>query len=934
MAIGVGNYPGVFPTITDLSQVTQATSTSVIAAVGEARKGSVFKRRLVTSSSQLATLFGKPDVKYGYMEHCMTCALEEAGESYVVRVVGEDSLYGAVKVPAEGEELSKASIGYNLTQVENKDDDSFWYNFTRDEGGNLEYELDKDGNNVSDDSTLFTILAENPNEEDIRVRLEETTVLPSNTKAKSTVATKKTEDEDDFSYVVTVKNANGIKAGDRVVITNCPASEYNGTFDVTAATPENVIYYEVKNSDGGIFYSKENQPEYSVAVKTNVNDGQQMVLGWTKVTTGEHRYVGKEVVSYYYNGEEAGFQERTIYITPENDEVTPEDYLDPGYWYVVIKKAESEQPDSELYYVYGGMDPADHALSEICDVYKLPDLTLEPLGKYSSAKYDLLVSDGGVRFLKEGTKYSERVTGGLIDLKAEKGQFYYLGIDEYFLKVGSEVYLTQDMTDLARSVVNLTDENGRVFDGAAFLAMSENRKESDKHRYAKTGTLLYTDKELLKFGAMVVDPGSYEFTGDTGEVVSNGFQYELNLNSALSNLTPQSGLRFVKVPDNRDRKFDLSVYELVDGTLNLVESFTDCTLYSGLDGYGNQTKVSTKVNNNSEYIQIVMNEVALSGEDKFPRMLTTNEGKLTGGYCSSAISSTDLMKGWDLFSDTEQVTVNVLLHCGYAAMGGDEDGASTPVEQKMLSLATSRRDCFAVLDIPSNKVRAEDAADYRKNILGIDSYRAGLYSPWVEVYDSYSGVNNVVLPPSGFIGQVMARTDNVAGVWSAPAGLNRGQISCAMLNPVGLTAYYDEGQQGVVYTGGINYLRKTSGVYVVWGQKTLQFKASAMDRINVARLVFYIETTLKNAAKWHLFEQNTAYRRAQVTMQFDSFLSNIKAAGGLYDYKVVCDETNNDDETRANNQMNIDIYLQPEYAAEFIRLQTVVQKAGATVGIM
>lgn len=926
MAIKIGDYPGVFPTITDLSQVTQATSTSVVAAVGEARKGSIFKRRLVTSSSQLATLFGEPDLKYGYMEHCLTCALEDAGETYVVRSVADNSVFGAVKVPAEGHDAIKFEHGYSLKQEENKENDSFFYEFDVDEDGNRTIKYDESGQEVVDYNTLFAIVAENPNEEDIRVSLEETTVLPSNKRAMGVSASPVSNTETEYKYLVTVKTGDGeneLKEGDKVIITNCPSSDYNGRFEVIAAKSGSVKNFEVTNSFGGRFYIDSDQPDSATKVNFLNSEGQPELVGYAKNSKGMRRFQVQEVINMYYS---EGFRQRTAFYEPLSLDETADNILADGYWHVVIKKSTSENLDSELYYVFS--DSADHTLQNGNKVYKSPKVVEQYEDLYSSENYDLVSPEIGVRFIKEGTKLSSLVTGG-IEILAQEGQFYYTGNDLTFLGKGEYVYANQDLDSPIRDIIGLTDEEGKSFDGVLFLETDENNLVV-YNRFVKSSQRLYTDKTLLKLGA-ISGIGDYTYTGLSEETPSYGFSYELSLDKSITTLTPQSGLRWVKVPENRDRKFDISVYDASNGTLDLLETFNDCTLYGGKDGYGSQTKITSKINGVSEYIQIVMNEAVLNSDDNlFPRMLSTSEGKLKGGYCSGAISTADLIKGWDLFADTEQVSVNLLLHCGYTMMGG-EDG--TVMENKLVSLATSRRDCFAILDIPQNLTKSENAVDYRKNILGVDSYRAALYTPWVQVYDSFSGVENVLLPPCGFIAQIMARTDYTSGIWTAPAGLNRGIISCPMLNPIGLTQYYDNDTQGVIYKNGINYIRKTSGVYVVWGQKTLQFKASAMDRINVARLVFYIETTLKNAAKWHLFENNTSYRRAQITMQFESFLDGIKAAGGLYAYKVVCDETNNDDETRANNQMNIDIYIQPEYAAEFIRLQTVVQKAGATVGI-
>lgn len=925
MATVVGKYPGVFPTITDLSQVVRATSTSVIAAVGEARKGSIFKRRLITSASQMASVYGQPDLKYGYMEHCMVCAFEESGEAYLVRVVADDSKYAALKVPSEGKTVPKFVEGYTLTEVDNSADESFFYKYEMepdgtyklDQSGNRIPVLDEFGNPVVDTETLFAVVGENPNEEDIRVRLTETTVIPSNKRATSTNCKAVPDEDGTVRYIATVSTGNidnDLKEGDRVIITDCPISTYNGTFSVLSAQNGDVVSYPVTNGEA-TFYVEDLISDYASEVQTLYGN----TVGWARNAAGERRFVFKETIPGY---EEAEFDGRSVYVVPEGRVI--EDLVTDEHFSVVIRGQEYEEgewvADPDPYFVPGS------SLEIGAPVYRIPDTRTEPVGTYNTDEYRVL-SDIPHRFMKPGVEYFSRVTDGVAGI-AESGQFYFTEKDLQFLKAGEILYTTSDL-QTPLEFEGISDETGAVFDGAASLRTDSATGLVVKHQYVRSGTRLYSDAVRMTLVA-IAQEGVYTFES-VEPVVNTSYSFSYRLLSEPLDLHPQIGLRWVKSPDNSERKFDLSVFEVSNGVYNLLESFNDCTLYSGSDGFGNQTKVSIKVNENSEYIRIIMNESALSGEVKFPLMVSNTTGKLVGGYCSSAISSNDLSKGWDLFADTEQVTVNVLLHCGYTF------GEGTPVEQKMLSIATQRRDCFAVLDVPSNVTQASPntkVQDYRKNILGIDSYRAGLYTPWVEVYDSYSGVSNVAIPMSGFVGQVIARNDNQAGVWCAPAGLNRGQMICSTLSPVGLTQYYNESEQGSVYENGINYARKTSGIYVIWGQKTLQFKASAMDRINVARLVFYIETTLKNAAKWHLFELNTAYRRAQITMQFESFLEGIKASGGLYAYKVVCDETNNDDETRANNQMNIDIYIQPEYAAEFIRLQTVVQKAGATVGIM
>jgi phage tail sheath protein FI len=114
----------------------------------------------------------------------------------------------------------------------------------------------------------------------------------------------------------------------------------------------------------------------------------------------------------------------------------------------------------------------------------------------------------------------------------------------------------------------------------------------------------------------------------------------------------------------------------------------------------------------------------------------------------------------------------------------------------------------------------------------------------------------------------------------------------------------------------------------MWGQKTAQKKASALDRINVRRLLLYIENTVEPSLLPFLFENNNDRTRSRVFAIVDQFLATVQAGGGLTAYRVVCDSTNNTSQVVDNNQLNVDIYVQPSKAIEFIQLQTVITRSG------
>lgn len=437
------------------------------------------------------------------------------------------------------------------------------------------------------------------------------------------------------------------------------------------------------------------------------------------------------------------------------------------------------------------------------------------------------------------------------------------------------------------------------------------------------------DGHGLAVGDMVYINGSSDaaYNGKFAVTAVTDSTFTYSATAALTTTTP-TGLRFAKYPSNDQRTFTLTVYEMIDGVLTTLEEYVDVTLYESKNGYGNQTLVSDVVNNNSRNIRVYLNDTTISG--KFPATLTA--AKLAGGSLGGAISSSDIAGGWDLFKNRDEVTINLLINAGYV---GAND---IIVQSKMLSIAKNRRDCFCIFDIPyeCTAVSPETVAvDWRKDIQAFDSYHCALYTPWVKVYDTFVDRANVALPPSGFIAQVIARRDRRRAPWYAPAGLNDGVLTCSELTVTGLTETYDEADQDALYTNGINYLLRVPGTgVVVWGQKTEQTKASALDRINVSRLVIYIETSLRDAARYHLFENNTSFLRQQITSQFSDFLADIQAKGGVYAYQVVCNDTNNTATVIDNNQLAIDIYIQPTKTAEFIKLQTIITKTNADISTL
>jgi uncharacterized protein len=226
-----------------------------------------------------------------------------------------------------------------------------------------------------------------------------------------------------------------------------------------------------------------------------------------------------------------------------------------------------------------------------------------------------------------------------------------------------------------------------------------------------------------------------------------------------------------------------------------------------------------------------------------------------------------------------------------------------------------------------------DMLDYNANILEVvseastvNSSYAATYWPWLQTLDPNTG-QQVWVPASTMMPSIYTFTDSISEPWIAPAGINRGTLSTVIKAERILT----QGNRDILYEANINPIATfpNSGV-TVFGQKTLQKKKSALDRVNVRRLLIELKSTIKQIADSLVFEQNTAATRNDFISQVNPYLSSIQQRQGLNAYRVVMDETNNTSTVIDNNQLVGAIYLQPVRTAEFIVLDFNVTQTGVT----
>jgi hypothetical protein len=208
----------------------------------------------------------------------------------------------------------------------------------------------------------------------------------------------------------------------------------------------------------------------------------------------------------------------------------------------------------------------------------------------------------------------------------------------------------------------------------------------------------------------------------------------------------------------------------------------------------------------------------------------------------------------------------------------------------------------------------------------INSSYATTYWPWCQVSDPATG-DLVWVPSSTVIAGVYAYNDSVAEPWFAPAGINRGGLG----NVVRAEQKLPQSYRDTLYQGKVNPIATFPGQgVVVYGQKTLQTKASALDRVNVRRLLISLKSYISQVANTLVFEQNTAATRNNFLAQVNPYLENVQQRQGLYAFKVVMDGSNNTADVIDRNQLVGQIYVQPTKTAEFIYLDFIITPTGAS----
>jgi phage tail sheath protein FI len=308
---------------------------------------------------------------------------------------------------------------------------------------------------------------------------------------------------------------------------------------------------------------------------------------------------------------------------------------------------------------------------------------------------------------------------------------------------------------------------------------------------------------------------------------------------------------------------------------------------------------------------------------------TTINGNVAGGNMFSfqagvegAPVAADYIAAYDQIQQAEKVDVQLVMLGG--AMGGN-----SAIILDVIGKVEARKDCVAFLSPALANTQATDPTasivNFRNNVLSnVSTSYAVMDSGWKYQYDKYNDVYRWI-PLNGDIAGLCARTDTDRDPWFSPAGLTRGQIK----NVIKLSYNPTKANRDELYKNGINPVVSFTGEgTMLFGDKTLLGRPSAFDRINVRRLFITLEKSIAKASRSSLFEFNDEFTRAQFVNLVEPFLRTVQGRRGIYDYRVVCDETNNTAEVIDRNEFVGDIYVKPAKSINFIQLNFVAVRTG------
>ena len=349
---------------------------------------------------------------------------------------------------------------------------------------------------------------------------------------------------------------------------------------------------------------------------------------------------------------------------------------------------------------------------------------------------------------------------------------------------------------------------------------------------------------------------------------------------------------------------------------------------SGSNSVGNEFNMNLSSAETSDSNQLAMRNFVVAFQGGFngqdPTVVIKKSSDIeatnTQGFdcsASTASGSVAYAKALNAISNPDEFDINLLVTPGIIRE------FHPYVTTKAIDVCEEREDVFYIADFAGANATITEAVE---QALGEDTNYAGTYYPWIKTIDVNTN-KLVAVPPSVLMVGTFAQNDRLGAEWFAPAGLNRG----GLIGAVDVLDRLTQSERDTLYEAKVNPICQFPGQgIVVWGQKTLQDKPSALDRINVRRLLINLKKFVASTSRFLVFEQNTATTRSKFLNTVNPYLESVQQRQGLYAFRVVMDETNNTPDVIDRNILAGQIFLQPAKTAEFIVVDFNILPTGAS----
>ena len=344
--------------------------------------------------------------------------------------------------------------------------------------------------------------------------------------------------------------------------------------------------------------------------------------------------------------------------------------------------------------------------------------------------------------------------------------------------------------------------------------------------------------------------------------------------------------------------------------------------YSGSIGTSlDAGRLATEISINTRKFMVPFQGGFDGSKPNLPKMTGTNikSSNTLGFDCSTSTSTGTLAyrKAFAALSNTDFFDMNMLITPGLI------DRLHSSVTAEARQLAEDRQDTFYIMDAGAV---TDSISTVVNQVNSIDSNYTATYFPWVRIVDP--GKNKpMFVPPSVVVPGALSFNDTVAAPWYAPAGLNRGSLTSVINTYEKLT----QSNRDELYESRVNPIANFPNQGIcIWGQKTLQSRPSALDRVNVRRLLITVKKFIASSTKFLVFEQNTTATRNRFLAIANPYLESVRSQQGLHAFRVVMDASNNTPDLIDQNILYGQIFLQPTRTAEFIVLDFNIQPTGAS----